>query len=72
MNRLRLRVDTILHLAPPGGGGGGDQKATYTIYYNKLYIYMYNYTDTGALMSLEEVSLLTIVIHKSTCATECT
>ena len=51
MSLLCLRVDAILHLAPPTGPKG----RTYDIY-NYIYIYI----DTGALISPEELALLAI------------
>ena len=45
-----LRIDAILHLAPPAGPKG----RMYDIY-GDIYII---YTDTGALISIEELALL--------------
>ena len=52
MSRLRLCVDAILHLAPPAGPKG----RTYDLRI---------YTNTGTLISLEELSLLAIIDSSS-------
>ena len=52
MSRLGLRVDAILHLAPPVG----PKARMYDVY---IYIYMY----PGALISLEELTSLAIILY---------